>query len=454
MEKLFGTDGIRGISGKRPLTRGFVRKIGRAAASAVFPRKSNGSRTILIGRDSRDSGAFILDELVKGMGPSCAKIIDLGIIPTPAVAFLTKKEGADIGIVISASHNPPEFNGIKFFSSNGLKLKDAIESRIEKLVLKSDGLDLQSANCLKTAEKADFSGEYADFVKNTVDSSDFAGLKIVLDCANGAAYKIAPEVFRELGAQVFVMGDRPDGKNINVGCGSLNPGKMAGKTASFKAFCGISLDGDADRCVFSDEKGDVLDGDDLIAIAAPFLLSRGRLRNRKVALTYMSNYGLLKYLKYMGIEAVQVPVGDKNVLDAMEKQDIVLGGESSGHLIFREFSRAGDGILTAVQIISIVRKSGGILSRFGKKWKRFPQSVHSVRIEKKIPFKKISGFKEKISNCENKLKDKGRIFIRYSGTEPLLRILVEGESMPLIKRISKDLVEYYKKHAGGFYERR
>jgi phosphoglucosamine mutase len=287
-------------------------------------------------------------------------------------------------------------------------------------------------------------------MKSTVPPGvDFSGCKIVVDCGNGAAYRIAPLIFRELGAHVRAIGNNPDGKNINVGCGSLLPEKMSRKTLSSKAFCGMSFDGDADRVIFSDENGRILDGDDLISIAAPYMLSNARLKNRKVVLTLMSNCALVKYLNDFGISVRQVPVGDKNVTDALEKEDLILGGESSGHLIFREFAPTGDGILTAVQILSIVRALKKPFSYFAGRWKRFPQFVCSIKVDKKPALEKITGFLEKIDYLENKLKGNGRIFVRYSGTEPLLRILVEAESKVLTKKIAQDIVTHYKKHAGA-----
>lgn len=448
MEKLFGTDGIRGIAGKYPLTEDFIQKIGHVSSSIILSAQKNPSikPLVLIGMDSRESGAFIKKSIIKGLHLNNLTIHDLGIITTPAVAYLTKKMKAVFGIVISASHNPPQFNGIKFFSSDGLKLNNGLEHKIEKILLNSKEINFESVK--KTVKTNDLSKHYIDFIKSTVlPGIDFSGCPIVVDCGNGAAYKIAPLIFRQLGARVYAIGNTPNGKNINVGCGSLLPKKMANKTVSTGAFCGMSFDGDADRVVFSDEKGRILDGDDLISIAAPYMLSNARLKNRKVVLTLMSNCALIKYLNNFGIGVTQVPVGDKNVTDAMEKEDLMLGGESSGHLIFREFAPIGDGILTAVQILSMVLAMKKSFSYFAGRWKRFPQFVCSLKVDKKPPLEKVHGFLEKIDELENKLKGNGRIFVRYSGTEPLLRILVEAESKLLTKKIARDIVAHYKKHA-------
>ena len=280
-------------------------------------------------------------------------------------------------------------------------------------------------------------------------SFSLKGVKIVLDCANGAAYKTAPKIFKELGADITVIGAEPDGKNINVGCGALHTEAMQKETLRSGAYCGISLDGDADRCMFSDEKGRLLDGDDLISIAAPYMRRTARLTNSKAVLTFMSNYGLIRYLAGAGIKVIQVPVGDKNVTNAMEKEDLKIGGESSGHIIFREFAPTGDGILTAVQILAAVRDMGKPLGYFKNLWKRYPQIVGSLKVANKPPLEKVRGFNDKILKFGDQLRGNGRIFIRYSGTEPLLRILVEGESRAVIKTIADDLIEHYKKHSGA-----
>jgi phosphoglucosamine mutase len=450
MGKLFGTDGIRGIPWNYPFTEDFISKIGYAATLvlAKYNRHPDKKPVVLIGMDSRDSGKRIKKALVEGSWANKFKVLDLGVVPTPAVAYLVKREDADFGIVISASHNPPEFNGIKFFSCDGLKLDDAIEDKIEALLL--SGKPLAFKHIKHALQKKDYSRDYIDFVRGTLPQGfSLKGVKLVLDCANGAAYKVAPKIFRELGAEVTVIGADPDGKNINIGCGALHTGTMQKAVQRYKAYCGISLDGDADRCMFSDEKGRLLDGDDLISIAAPYMRSMGRLANSGAVLTFMSNCGLVRHLNDSGIKVRQVPVGDKNVTDAMRKNDLKIGGESSGHIIFREFAPTGDGILTAVQILAAVRDMGRPFSYFKNLWKRYPQVVGSLRVAHKPPLEKVHGFKDKILKFEDQLRGNGRIFIRYSGTEPLLRILVEGESRTVIQDISDDLMEHYKKHSGA-----
>jgi len=450
MGKLFGTDGIRGITWDYPFTPDFIRKIGYAA-SQVLPKYKkkghSGKPVVLIGMDSRASGRLIKKYLAEGLG-SKFKVLDLGIIPTPAVSYLVQRENADFGVVISASHNPPEFNGIKFFSNDGMKLNDAIERKIEALLLGKKPLRVRPGR--PVLEKKDFTRDYEAFLRSTLpEGFSLKGVKILLDCANGAAYKIAPLVLRGLGAKVKVIGDKPNGKNINVGCGALHTEKMAAAAAKWGAFCGVSLDGDADRCMFADEKGAQLDGDDIISMAAPYLKSRGRLTNSGVSLTFMSNYGLLKYLEGQGISVTQVPVGDKNVTDAMEKGDLKLGGESSGHIIFREFAPTGDGLLTALQTIAAVRDMGKPFSWFRRHWARYPQVLEKVKVAHKPAFKDVAGFSAKLTKLESSLKGNGRIFIRYSGTEPLLRLLVEGRDKAAIKAIADELLEHYRKHSGA-----
>ena len=445
MGKLFGTD-IRSVPWNYPLPRSSSQdRLRRDAGAGAYsaPRQEAGNAH----RHGFGAPATALKALVEASGRISSRCWTSAL--SPAVAYLVKRE-TRISASLSASHNPPEFNGIKFFSCDGLKLNDAIDGKIESLLLSGKPLTFR---LIKHAiRKKDYSRDYIDFLKGTLPPGfSLKGVKLVLDCANGAAYKTAPKIFRELGADLTVMGAKPDGKNINIGCGALYTEAMQNAVTRSKAFCGISLDGDADRCMFSDEKGRLLDGDDLVAIAAPYMRRTARLANSKAVLTFMSNYGLIKYLKDLGIKVVQVPVGDKNVTDAMRKEDLKLGGESSGHIIFSEFAPTGDGILTALQLLAAVRDMGRPFSYFKTLWKRYPVVVGSLKVAHKPPLEKVHGFTDKILKFEDRLKGNGRIFIRYSGTEPLLRILVEGESRAVIKDISDDLMEHFKKHSGALY---
>lgn len=448
MKKLFGTDGIRGLAGRHPFEPDFVKKIGFAAASVASARL-NGSRkarpSVIIGMDSRGSGPSIKAALAEGLAAGGFEILDLGLVPTPAVSYLVKREGADLGVVISASHNPPEFNGIKFFSADGLKLSDADEASVEKLLASPD---FPAPAASAEVRQADFSADYEEYLLATLPPGfSLKGVKIVLDCANGAASGLAPRVFEKLGAEIKVMGASPDGTNINVGCGALETGPMRAETAAWGAWCGVSFDGDADRCMLSDEKGRLLDGDDIISIAAPHLKAGGRLKNSRVVLTLMSNCGLIKHLHTMGVGVTQVAVGDKNVTEAIEKESLSLGGESSGHIIFREFAPTGDGLLTALQTIAAARTAGRPLSAQAS-WKRFPQEVRSLKVESKPALEDIPGFPEMIEEWENRMGGEGRIFVRYSGTEPLLRVLVEGEDGALVREIADGIIDFYGRNSG------
>ena len=441
-EKLFGTDGIRGIPGKHPLTREIIRSV---AFSAMHRAKSG---LAVIARDTRGSGPEIARWAAEGLASAGARVIDVGVAPTPAAAYLAPKLGAGCAVVVSASHNPPEFNGVKFFSAKGLKLDSAEEARVEREA--ETARPAAGWKPAKTENGEKFLEDYADFILSTVPSDlNLAGMRIVLDCANGAASAVAPEVLRRLGAEVSTIGCSPDGGNINSGCGALFTRPMLEETLRLKADCGLSLDGDADRVLFGDETGKLLDGDDLIFLAALELKSAGRLKWDRVVLTVMSNWGLISRLREEGITAALVPVGDKHVTDALEKENLSLGGESSGHIIFREFFPTGDGLLTAAQILSLMKRSGKPLSFFRKRWLRYPQSLTAVPVKEKIALEKIPGFAKMLEDFGRELKGKGRVFVRYSGTEPKLRVLVEGPRAARVETISKGIIAYYKKHAEG-----
>ena len=445
MGKFFGTDGIRGIPWDFPFTPVFLRKIGYCSAYAIKKRGARKGR-VCIGVDSRESGRKIKKLMAEGISANGLGVVDVGIVTTPCLAYVTKKEKAPFGIMISASHNPPEFNGIKIFSSNGKKISDSLENEIEKM-LESD---FQPARARKKAGKPlkkDFSGEYADYVLSTLPGGfSLKGVKICLDCSNGGGYRIAPEIFRRLGAELALLGNSPDGKNINKNCGALDTERMREKTRTSKAFCGISLDGDGDRCILSDEKGGLFDGDDIIALLAVYFKGKKWLNGSKAVLTVMSNYGLLKYLKRKGIGAVQVSVGDKNVTDAIDNERLSLGGEASGHIIIRKFAPSGDGVLSSLWTLCAALSTGKKLGEIKKNWKRYPQKLKAIKVEKKTEIEKIPGFSDKVREFEKLVK--GRIFVRYSGTEPLLRILVEGEDEKGVDRAAEEIAAHYVSHAG------
>ncbi|MBI5243178.1 MAG: phosphoglucosamine mutase [Elusimicrobia bacterium] len=446
MGKLFGTDGVRGIPGSEPLTDPTVRRLGAAAAAAFLESRPPIDRdgeapAIVLGRDTRRSGERLARFLAEGFADAGCRAVDVGIATTPAAAYLAKRLGALCAAVVSASHNPPEFNGIKFFTSEGFKAPAEVEDRIEELLRRPAQRSASRPSISRAVESL---REYRDFLRSTFPPLlDLRGLRIVVDAANGAASQIAPGLFRSLGAEVFAIGCSPNGRNINVGCGALDTGAMQRSVRRLKAHCGVSLDGDADRAVFSDERGRLLDGDVLIAMSAVHLREKGLLRGGRVVLSVMSNFGLIRYLEERGIGAVQVPVGDRNVTDAIEAGGYCLGGESSGHIVFRRLAPTGDGLLTTLQTLAVLVESGGPMSRFRSLYRSCPQDLRNVRVLERVPLKGLAGFRKSLRCAERRLAGRGRIFVRYSGTEPLLRILVEGPDRREVRRISEGLARSF-----------
>jgi phosphoglucosamine mutase len=373
------------------------------------------------------------------MGADC---ILIGPLPTPGVAFVTQSMRADAGIMISASHNPYYDNGIKIFSANGYKLPDEMEQEIERLVLTNE-IDKQrpTADLVGKAYRIDdVHGRYLVFLKALFPKDlDLQGMRIALDCANGAAYKVAPMVFEELGAEVIKRGVTPNGLNINDKCGALHPSQVAKATVEYRADIGISLDGDGDRCILSDENGEIVDGDQIIGLCALQMSADGSLRKKTVVTTPMSNIGLEMTLKDQGIAMIRAQVGDRYVVDAMRKGGFNLGGEQSGHLIFLDQSTTGDGIVAALKVIEAMKRSGKPLSELKKAIKLFPQAREDVRVKKRDPFDQHAEIITSIQNAEKSLNQRGRVFVRYSGTEPLARVMVEGENQPQIDALAKDI---------------
>lgn len=468
MEKLFGTDGVRGIPGKYPLTPGAIRDIGMIAAQlsrSRTPARANGSGPlILMGRDTRGSGPEICRSLVAGFKTAGCRTLDLGVVPTPAVSYLTPRLKALCGVIVSASHNPAQFNGIKFFDGEGFKMDPATEDLIEKEM--SRGLPSASAPrghakpapgswLFGTENGSKYVGRYVDFLRSTFPATlDLAGMRLVVDCAHGASTRIAPALFESLGAAVSVLGGAPNGRNINAGCGAMFPDAMRKAVVKNRADCGVCFDGDADRALFADERGRLLDGDALICLSAQRLRRLGLLRCDKVVLTVMSNFGLLKFLDEKGIAVVSVPVGDRNVSEAIERENLSLGGENSGHIIFRSFSATGDGVLTALQTLAALRESGKPLSAHRRSFKAVPQVLKNLTVENKVPLEGLPRLANLVRNYEKKLKGQGRIFLRYSGTEPLLRIMIEGPSHARIKAMAGSLAGTYLKETGQMTESR
>ena len=443
-ERLFGTDGIRGIPGHFPLSSEVVERIGWVTGSLLSQTPC--PQRVLLGTDSRASGVSLSKALARGFQRARWEVHHLGILPTPALAYLTPQRQAGLGAVISASHNPPEFNGIKFFSQEGLKLHESVELRIEKKLLNSSGQRLPAPSGSWERRETEASRDYLDFLLSTFPPTlHLDSLRLILDCAHGSAYRVAPLLFRRLGATVFPLGVKPNGKNINQGCGSLQTNPLRQKTFLYKADLGIALDGDADRVILCDEKGKIYDGDELLALASLYLLEQGRLKGNRVVVTVMANLGLIKLLQKHGIEPVQVPVGDRHVSDAVRRCGASLGGESSGHLIFSEYLLTGDGLLTALQILAILRRTGRLLSSFRRIFPHYPQILKNVKVLHKIPLQEMPGLQKAIHKAEKKLKSEGRVLVRYSGTEPLARILVEGPSPKLVRHLTAEIEEAFKK---------
>jgi phosphoglucosamine mutase len=447
MKKLFGTDGIRGIAGEYPLTPGFIRSIGYAAASVLGEKPAGPAKNeFVLGRDTRESSLWISEEIAHGITAAGFDVIDAGVVPTPLVAYVAHKRGALAGCVISASHNPAEFNGIKFFSNNGTKIPDMDELRIEKALL--EGKTGKSVPGGSHAGRVSYRDTYAvrlyeSFLHLVVGKTPgFRKLKIVVDCANGADCKIAPEMFSGFGAEVTVISASPDGKNINKDCGALHLGGLAAAVTKIGADFGIAYDGDGDRCIFVDEKGTVRDGDYLIAIAADHLHKNNALKKNGVVVTVMANLGFFKAMEKAGINVFTSGVGDKYVYEEMVKNDVILGGEQSGHIIFRNHMNTGDGLLTSLLLAAIIAGSGKPLSELSGVMKKYPQVLLNVKVKKKQPVNENAKLTAAIKAAEAKLGDNGRVFVRYSGTEPLLRIMLEGPDENEIKAMSRDIASH------------
>jgi len=442
LRRLFGTDGVRGVANTDPMTVETALALGQAAAHLF--RGKNGRHKIVIGKDTRLSGYMFETALSAGICAMGGDVLLVGPMPTPGIAFLTHSMRADAGVVISASHNPYPDNGIKFFGRDGFKLPDDVEDRIESLMYGEHLKENRppSPQIGKAHRIDDATGRYIVYLKSTFPANlSLERLRIVVDCANGAAYRIAPQVFAELGAEVIPIGVSPNGVNINDQCGSLYPEVVAAKVQEARADIGISLDGDADRVIVVDEKGGILDGDRIMAICAGEMARKGRLAKNTVVATVMSNIGLELYLKERKIKLLRAPVGDRYVVEAMRAGAYNFGGEQSGHLIFLDHATTGDGVLAALQLLGTMVESGKKLSELGRKLAVFPQMLHNIRMKHRVPLESMKGFRKAQAEFEKALGSRGRIVVRYSGTEPLLRIMAEGENRDEIEAIVKALGE-------------
>ena len=441
MGRMFGTDGVRGIANTE-LTAITAYNLGRAGAYVLT--EGTHKPKILVGKDTRISGDMLEAALVAGILSVGAEAVILGVVPTPTVAHLTREYNADAGIMISASHNPVEYNGIKFFDNKGYKLPDELEDEIQR-VIESDfeGVPSPTGHDLgKSTIGVGALDEYIEFAKSTIPV-DLKGLKVALDCANGACYEAAVKTFRELGAEVYVINDNPDGTNINENCGSTHPEELMDYVVRKKCDLGFAFDGDADRCLAVDEKGNLINGDVVLTLCAKYLKDLGKLKDDTLVVTVMSNLGLDIACKREGIKTIKTKVGDRYVLEEMVKEGYVLGGEQSGHVIFLEYNTTGDGLVTALQVASIRKRSGKTLSELAGIMKELPQVLVNAKVpnEKKNIYLEDEEIIESIKNIEKSLNGVGRVLIRPSGTEPLVRVMLEGENQAEIDKMAHDLAE-------------
>ena len=445
MGRLFGTDGVRGVANK-DLTCELAMKLGRAAA-AVLTNKSTRHPRVIIGKDTRLSSDMLENAMAAGLCSVGASVVLLGVVPTPAVAYLVEKYKADAGIMISASHNTVEYNGIKIFSGDGFKLPDDLEERIESLILGEAPLPAAPADSdLGTVETAPNAlRDYIDHVKSTVHFS-LDGLEIALDCANGSSAMTAETLFTELGAKVHMLANEPNGVNINDGCGSTHMESLIEYVKTHRVDAGIAFDGDADRCLAVDENGEPVDGDFIMAICGLDMKSRGKLNKNCIVGTIMTNLGFIKFCEANGIHFEATKVGDRYVLEEMLLENYSFGGEQSGHVIFRDFATTGDGQLTAAQLLSIMKRREAKLSSMTTVMERYPQTMKNIRVspEGKLAFYTDPKVKQAIDAATKILAGNGRVIVRPSGTEPLLRVMVEGQDLALIEKIAEDISEVIK----------
>jgi phosphoglucosamine mutase len=446
MNKLFGTDGIRGIANEYPMTTEIALNIGRAIAY-LSKRKGHAPR-IIIGKDTRLSGDMFESAIISGICSMGVNAISVGVMPTPGIAFLTHNMRADAGIVISASHNPSQDNGIKIFNNEGFKLSDEKENKIEELIFANnmDKLHPVPKELGKLSRLDDAAGRYVDFLKSTFPQElNPEGMKIVLDCGNGATYRVAPEVFAELGVEVTTLFNQPDGKNINLNCGSQHTEALAAEVLRQKADVGFAFDGDGDRVIAVDEKGNVLTGDRMLAICSTILKKEGKLKNNFVVRTVMSNLGLSVAFQKLGIDSVFAPVGDRFVLEEMLTRGAIIGGEDSGHLIFLQHHTTGDGLITALQVLAAMKKEAKPLSELATIMTVFPQMLINIDVKRKPEIETVPEIMAAIKQVEEKLGDKGRVLVRYSGTQNMCRVMVEGPTKEETETNCRQIADVVKK---------
>ena len=456
-KRIFGTDGVRGRANIEPVTAETALRLGRAAAH-VFKNLEGQARNrvryrIVIGKDTRLSGYMLENAISSGVLSMGVDVVFIGPLPTPGVAYVTRSLRADAGIVITASHNPYDDNGIKFFRPDGFKLDDIVEKQIEDLVFGGEIENIRpTANEIGKAYRIDDAiGRYVEHAKASFPRGmTLEGLRIVVDCGHGAAYKTTPAVLQELGAELIVFGAQPNGTNINHECGSMHPENLCHKVREYRADIGIAHDGDADRVLLCDENGQLIDGDDIMAIASLQMLAEGTLRNRTLVTTVMSNAGLRAAVEAAGGQVLVTPVGDRYVIDAMLEHDLNFGGEQSGHLIFRDHSTTGDGLVAALQILSAMKTRRQPLSKLSRCWTRFPQLVRNVKVRVKTPFEDLDEVPDLIRRAEADVKPHGgRVLLRYSGTEPKARLLIEGPDQSVMERWCTEICSSIQRQVGA-----
>jgi len=434
MQKLFGTDGIRGQANRFPVHAELALKLGKALGKQLRAQ-GYGSTRAVIGKDTRLSGYMLETAITSGLVSAGCDVFLVGPVPTPAVAHLTRSLAADVGIMLTASHNPYDDNGIKIFSPLGYKLEDEAEEALTRLILETDlnTDDIRSDQLGKAYRLDDARGRYIEFAKSTIDNAKLSGYKVVMDCANGAAYDIGPWIFRELGAAITKTGVAPDGLNINTECGAMHPERMAQLVKEQGADIGIALDGDADRVIFADANGSIVDGDHVLAACAIAFKKRGLLARDTLVVTSMSNLGLHDAMRRHGIAVEVTDVGDRYVIDAMRKGGYSLGGEKSGHLIFHNHATTGDGIISALQVMRVMKQEGKTLAELADCMTEYPQRLVSLKVKEKRPVHEVPVLAAAIRACEAELKEAGRVIVRYSGTEPKIRLLVEASESALVE---------------------
>ena len=443
--RLFGTDGVRGTAGQPPLDPPTVRRLGAAIVRAL--PHGTGSPQFLVGRDTRESGGWIEIELAHGACGEGAAVTSAGVVPTPAVAFLTRTGSYDAGVVISASHNPYEDNGIKVFSGKGEKFTEAVEGEVEAIM--ADTTWSARGGEAGPVPRADLVDAYLDHLRAVFpEATKFPAFPIVIDCANGATTTVAPELFNSLGFETIVIGNRPDGRNINLACGSTHPEKLAETVMARGCALGVAFDGDGDRAIFVDHRGQIVDGDAVLLMCGHQLQREGRLRGNAIVATVMSNIGLELALQPLGIELVRTSVGDKYVMEEMLKRGLSLGGEQSGHIIFSDYLFTGDGLCTALNVLRTVALTGRTLADLAADLTTYPQVLLNVRVRERVELRTVPAVADAIARVEARVAGQGRLLIRYSGTEPLLRVMLEGQRQDEIRGWAQEIVDVVKEHLG------